>query len=809
MVGYDVMEKFLAKPNETLASHTKKLITNLDKLKELGYIKDENLYELVKKACYYHDLGKMNSEFQNRLKNNRKFDSTKEIGHNILSKYLLGAEYYNSDIKDIEEYALISSAILNHHNYTNHEVAIEKHSDILKDNLRDVLKKLFEGQDIENMIKHIFYYVELSSAEMQGRVQNSRSTGREQPIFKKYWMINGLLKKCDYSASASLEIEYENDFLELCLERLGNTFEYGWNSMQLFCKENQEKNLIIKGSTGLGKTEAALLWGGNSKLFYVLPLTTAINSMYKRFRDNLLEKDSVDKQLALLHGNTLSDYLEGSGLEENANDEFEKIMKYYNLTKNYALPLSITTPDQVFNCVYRYYGSEVILSTLAYSKIIIDEIQSYSADILCYLILGLQEAVKMGAKFAIITATLPPFVKDLLVKGKEGEDLSELMKFEEREFVNEIDRHNLCVLESKLNAEDIISRFRDSLNEDCSSKFLVVCNTIGRAQEIYNKLKDEFTDSEDIEVNLLHSKFSAKDRAEKEEQIIRDGKTEVNKKVIWISTQVVEASLDIDFDYLFTELSDLNSFFQRLGRVNRKGKKPTEKYNSYVYTEIDNKHLRYSDKKGFIDGAIYEISKEVLLLLGNGKISEKRKIELIDENFTTEKLKERNGIFLKDYQMYYDYVSSLAYKEVSIYEAKDKFRNIVSWNIIPSSSIEEYDELNSLITQLGEFDSEYENIKMNTRDLKEKSKLFDQLRRKKIEVVRDIKEYVVPVAGYDIKPAEITDNNQLELSRYEKVYIVDCLYDSEIGFIKKKKDKVYDNSQSINENQEDNSDRFL
>lgn len=62
-------------------------------------------------------------------------------------------------------------------------------------------------------------------------------------------------------------------------------------------------------------------------------------------------------------------------------------------------------------------------------------------------------------------------------------------------------------------------------------------------------------------------------RIEKKKKNILDfGKTEFDGEGIWISTSLVEASLDIDFDYLFTELQDLNSLFQRFGRCNRKGK---------------------------------------------------------------------------------------------------------------------------------------------------------------------------------------------------------------------------------------------
>src|SRR5699024_906775 len=123
---------------------------------------------------------------------------------------------------------------------------------------------------------------------------------------------------------------------------------------------------------------------------------------------------------------------------------------------------------------------------------------------------------------------------------------------------------------------------------------LVVCNTIKQAQLLYEELKELVDENE---LYILHSKFIRKDRAKKENQILEFGQTfDKNKKLdkqncIWISTSIVEASLDIDFDYLFTELQDLNSLFQRLGRVNRKGKKDSSEYNSYVYLQIDSSLL--------------------------------------------------------------------------------------------------------------------------------------------------------------------------------------------------------------------------
>ena len=61
----------------------------------------------------------------------------------------------------------------------------------------------------------------------------------------------------------------------------------------------------------------------------------------------------------------------------------------------------------------------------------------------------------------------------------------------------------------------------------------------------------------------------------------------------------MEASLDIDFDYVFTELMDLLSVFQRMGRCNRKGAKAIKEYNSFIYTEKQGNAMKYIDQQIF------------------------------------------------------------------------------------------------------------------------------------------------------------------------------------------------------------------
>ena len=83
---------FLAKPNETIEEHVEKLLIELDRMKNYGYIQSDELYRLTRTACIHHDDGKMNPEMQNRLEKAKYgrhilFDQNKEIPHNVLSGF--------------------------------------------------------------------------------------------------------------------------------------------------------------------------------------------------------------------------------------------------------------------------------------------------------------------------------------------------------------------------------------------------------------------------------------------------------------------------------------------------------------------------------------------------------------------------------------------------------------------------------------------------------------------------------------------------------------------------------------------------
>lgn len=99
-------------------------------------------------------------------------------------------------------------------------------------------------------------------------------------------------------------------------------------------------------------------------------------------------------------------------LQENVKDESEikQTFKDYAETINLSSKITTCTIDQIFKFVFKYRGYEREYATLSYSKIVIDEIQGYSPEIVAILLKGIEMIYKIGGKFMIMTATLPVFI---------------------------------------------------------------------------------------------------------------------------------------------------------------------------------------------------------------------------------------------------------------------------------------------------------------------------------------------------------------------------------------------------------------
>ena len=751
-----------AKPNKSIIEHTNDLLDVLEILWNLGYIKEERIYELIQKACIYHDIGKINKEFQKRVKNKGiKFDENKEVAHNVLSLYFIDESKFNNK----EDYLIVSNAVVNHHDYCDIGLAIREKSDIIEN--------LLEGLDHKKVKKVIPAKIASISQDIDAI------------------KIKGYLHKCDYSASSGYTAEYENNFLEKSLENVLNKWKLdnqdaSWNELQQYCIENKNENIIAIAQTGMGKTEAGLLWISDNKGFFILPIRTAINAIYDRTKKYISSYGgNLEEQLGLLHSSSL-EYLLLQSEDDKYDDKDEyidqkedkEIIEYEKIAKQLSLPINVSTIDQLFDFVYKYPAYELKLTTLSYSKIVIDEIQMYGPDLLAYLVYGLERIVEQGGKVAILTATLPPFVKELLSKNIK-------FKIKEGGFTDNSKRHNLKILDKRIDSNDICNKYRENEKLNKSNKILVVCNSITQAQNLYEEISDILGNKN---LHILHSKFIKCERLSKESEIIEFGKTykdnksnELDKQSgIWISTSIVEASLDIDFDYLFTELQDLNSLFQRLGRCNRKGKKDSSENNCYIYTQIDERSFINGDR-GYIDKDIFELSKEAISLW-EGQISEKEKIELINKYLTMDKIKNSN--YITQYKHTYNFIKNLTPDTFKSDEVK--LRNILSKDIIPSPIYHEYNG----------------DIKELEEKLKDKSLNSPENKGYKLRLQNDLKKYTVSVHPNHIsnyyralKNGLAIRYDNVRVSDYEYIPVIECEY-TELGYRQKK----FVNQDNINTN---------
>ena len=678
-----------------------------------------------------------------------------------MSLYFIDESKFNNK----EDYLIVSNAVVNHHDYCDIGLAIREKSDIIEN--------LLEGLDHKKVKKVIPAKIASISQDIDAI------------------KIKGYLHKCDYSASSGYTAEYENNFLEKSLENVLNKWKLdnqdaSWNELQQYCIENKNENIIAIAQTGMGKTEAGLLWISDNKGFFILPIRTAINAIYDRTKKYISSYGgNLEEQLGLLHSSSL-EYLLLQSEDDKYDDKDEyidkkedkEIIEYEKIAKQLSLPINVSTIDQLFDFVYKYPAYELKLTTLSYSKIVIDEIQMYGPDLLAYLVYGLERIVEQGGKVAILTATLPPFVKELLSKSIK-------FKIKEDGFTDNSKRHNLKILDKRIDSNDICDKYMKNEKLNKSNKILVVCNSITQAQNLYEEISDILGNEN---LHILHSKFIKCERLSKESEIIEFGKTykdnksnELDKQSgIWISTSIVEASLDIDFDYLFTELQDLNSLFQRLGRCNRKGKKDSSENNCYIYTQIDERSFINGDR-GYIDKDIFELSKEAISLW-EGQISEKEKIELINKYFTMDKIKNSN--YITQYKHTYNFIKNLTPDTFKSDEVK--LRNILSKDIIPSPIYHEYNG----------------DIKELEEKLKDKSLNSPENKGYKLRLQNDLKKYTVSVHPNHIsnyyralKNGLAIRYDNVRVSDYEYIPVIECEY-TELGYRQKK----FVNQDNINTN---------
>lgn len=381
---------------------------------------------------------------------------------------------------------------------------------------------------------------------------------------------------------------------------------------------------LLEVPTGMGKTEAALnlylkIANSHRGLYYALPTMATSNAMFDRvkiFLENTLE---VKAGLELLHSASVlnESYKEGGSHLIEANDWFQRGSKRKLLSN-----IGVGTIDQLLMMVLKVKHFFIRHYAIANKVVIIDEVHAYDTFMNTHLELLLGYLSKLKCSVILLSATLPKNKRQALLKAYNG-DIRELniqypVIYAADTSGNEFVRNNLDSWHYEtffIPIENQFDKIKEIIVNKISDNGLIACviNTVKGAQRLFIYLRDEFPD---VEIELFHSRFTFEDRLVKERTIsVRAGKNGDRKiKYILVATQVIEQSLDIDFDCMITELAPVDLLIQRAGRVHRHGGNIRSKQMQRREVHILMPNFEAEDITFGDSGYIY--SKSVLLKTG-------------------------------------------------------------------------------------------------------------------------------------------------------------------------------------------------
>ena len=404
-------------------------------------------------------------------------------------------------------------------------------------------------------------------------------------------------------------------------------------------EKNKENNIFfLEAPTGSGKSNTALnlslklLDKDRKKIFYVYPFNTLVEQNMNTLKNIFENNEEVIKNIAVVNSVTA---LTNKDSRDIPIEEYSDILMDRQFL-NY--PFIVTTHVGIFNSLVGNTKEDCMpFYQLANSVIVFDEIQAYKNTIWTEIIKILNSYAKlMNIKIIIMSATLPNLSYLL---DEEENNISKLIENRDEYFNNAIFKNRVEVnydllSEQKIEYEELLQHIiENSLN---SQKILIEFISKNDAKKFY-----EFCENnEDLNVDYEILILTGEDNKARRNSIIKKINSKY-KKIILISTQLIEAGVDIDVDVGYKNISGLDNEEQFLGRINRSCKKSGKAYFFYlidakkVYKNsviIENKLNLFSDEmKDVLENKNFDVFYSKVLEILKRKAKEK----INNDNFET------------------------------------------------------------------------------------------------------------------------------------------------------------------------------
>ena len=583
-----LFDELWSHPNKLLENHIKNMISPDDE-------------ELGKQVKLYHDIAKLKNNFQIYIRDasNDKLDKN----HSLLSAYFF---LLNSKFDEMPTLFGFLAIVSHHGNVVNLMTLAREANKFFKNQ-----KELEQWEEVAGAAKNIKIYSGLSTKkdEFLDRAKKLRqylvlSQYRHKFTYEDFINFKSLYSNLIYSdkfeAIFSIPKQESKDIpidvLESDIQNLPpNKKRDAFRNFVLNNFDENYKLFTLTAPTGYGKTLTALNFAlkfNKSRIIYALPFTSIIDQTY-----DIVAKiyKSSDILVSKAHHKTTIG-------EENLTKE-DRYSKIKFLMESFSGEINVTT---LYQLIFALFGNKnkdnVKFNQLKNSVVIIDEAQAIPYNfrkdfiLLCEII-----SQRLGTIFIFMSATMP------VIKSENFKEISNLDYFSKQ------DRYVIKWLD--IGGEDeLLEKICKAAND---KNTLVVVNTIKKAQELFTKLRDKFSC-----FCLNGYMYDDHKRATIEAVRCAVNKSKVDplaSKILLISTQSIEAGVDLDFDVGFREVSPISSIIQTAGRVNRHF--GATRGELYVFPEI-------SKFTNLIYGDLYKVSGTILSDLKQKEVRESEILEI-------------------------------------------------------------------------------------------------------------------------------------------------------------------------------------